>query len=180
MALAGSPARAPRHALLVGSNPAVTRVLRTYLQREGVLCREATPESVLRAATRHQASGQVDGSYLDAVEVTLVVASVGIDLPRLQAALTSLPATASAPILTVDSLAGEGNRPSSPSPSYPTLAWPFRLRDVMDAITTAVAVRAMAMSTCAVRTQGPNPPLSVGAHPDLALADAAAGGGALP
>jgi len=178
VALAGSPARAPRHALLVGSNPAVTRVLRTYLQREGVLCREATPESVLRAATRHQGSGQVDGSYLDAVEVTLVVASVGIDLPRLGAALTSLPATASAPILTVDSLAGEGNRPGSPSPSYPTLAWPFRLRDVMDAITTAVAVRAM--STCAIRTQGPNPPLSVGPHPDLALADAAAGGGALP
>jgi hypothetical protein len=164
--------------LLVGSNPAVTRVLRTYLQREGVLCREATPESVMRAATRYEASGEVDGLYLDAVEVALVVASVGIDVARLRAALTSLPASASAPILTVDSLAGEGNRPGSASPVYPILAWPFRLRDVMDAITTAVAV--WAGPPCAVRPQVPNPPLSAGAHPDLALADAAVGGGAHP
>ncbi len=144
MALAGAPAQAPRHALLVGSNPAVTRVLRTYLQREGVRCREATPESVMRAVSRSAGTGEVEPFFAEAVAVSLVVASVGIDVPRLREALATLPATAEAPVLTVDSLAGEGLRAGNNGARHLTLAWPFRLRDVMEAITTAVAVHAVA------------------------------------
>ena len=178
MALAGSPARAPRHALLVGSNPAVTRVLRTYLQREGVVCREATPESVLRATARHQVGGEVDGTYTDVVSVALVIASVGIDVARVRASLSILPATADAPVLTVDSLSGDGNRSGAVGPHHLTLAWPFRLRDVLDAITTAAAVRAVAPA--AVRSQAPNPSIPVAARTDVALVDAVGSGGARP
>lgn len=171
MALAGAPARAPRHALLVGSNPAVTRVLRTYLQREGVLCREATPESVLRAATRQVGDGEVDGLFVDAVAVALVVASVGIDVTRIREALITLPATTNAPILTVDSLAGDGLRPGTAGSHPPTLAWPFRLRDVMDAITAAVHSGVPP----AVRTSEAGSPLRVASSVDVAHMEVAVG-----
>ena len=173
MALAGAPARAPRHALLVGSNPAVTRVLRTYLQREGVLCREATPESVLRAGARLASSGEVEGLYGDPVAVALVVASVGIDVARLREALSLLPATATAPVLTIDSLAGDALRPGTAGAHHLTLAWPFRLRDVMDAITTAVAVQAIAPA--AARASGASTGLRVVPTADVAVIELSGG-----
>ena len=173
MALAGAPARAPRHALLVGSNPAVTRVLRTYLQREGVLCREATPESVFRAATRVASSGEVGGIYADPVAVALIVASVGIDVARLREALSSLPTSASAPVLTIDSLAGDGLRAGMTGAPHLTLAWPFRLRDVMDAIATAVAVQGVAPAP--VRSAGVSSALRVAPNADVAPTEVAGG-----
>lgn len=174
MALAGAPAQAPRHALLVGSNPAVTRVLRTYLQREGVRCREATPESVLRAATRNALTGDLDPTYVGTVAVALVIVSVGIDVVRLREALAALPATAEAPVLTVDSLAGEGLRAGTPGSPHLTLAWPFRLRDVMDAITTAVAVKSM--SPVMLRPQAASTPLMVAPPAEAARAHTVNGG----
>lgn len=172
MALAGAPARAPHRALLVGSNPAITRVLRTFLQREGIHCREATPESVLRAATRLRLSGEVDGPYVDPAAVALIVVSVGINVAGIREALASLPATAGAPVLTVDSLAGDGARVGSGTPNLPTLAWPFRLRDVMDAITTAVAVRGFASE--GDRSPAPTGPVQVtSAHAEGVSAGAA-------
>lgn len=173
MALAGAPARAPRHALLVGSNPAVTRVLRTYLQREGVLCREATPESVFRAAARLASSGEVEGLYADPVAVALVVASVGIDVARLREALSSLPTSAAAPVLTIDSLAGDGLRPGTTGAHHLTLAWPFRLRDVMDAISTAVAVQAVEIAP--VRSSGLSSALRVAPNAEVARTEVAGG-----
>lgn len=175
MALAGAPSRTPRYAFLVGSNPAVTRVLRTYLQREGVLCREATPESVLRAVSRYEAIGVVDGLYAEAVAVALVVASAGIDVTRIREALISLPATAKAPVLMVDSLAGTGDgmRLDASGSQHPTLAWPFRLRDVMDAITAAMAVHDGPPS--AVRLADPGSPLRVASQTDVVLVEVASG-----
>jgi hypothetical protein len=109
-----------------------------------VLCFEATPKSVLRAAARIVETGVVDPLYVEVVAVALVVASVGVDVTRLREALATLPATADAPVLTMDSVAGDGLRTGSDGAPHLTLAWPFRLRDVMDAITTAVTLQALA------------------------------------
>lgn len=142
MTLAGPPARSPRHALLVGSNPAVTRVFRTYLHREGVRCHEATPAAVVRAALDGSPLAGLDGP--SRVAVTLVVASGGLDLGRVQSALDAIGSTAGVPVLVVESVAGDSFRSPGPGAELPTLTWPFRLRDVLEAITAAVAVTEVA------------------------------------
>lgn len=148
MSVAGSPGRAPRHALLVGSNPALMRVFRTYLSREGVRCTMATPEGVTRALAGGGVPVIGDGSVhgggclREGVTVALVVASPGIDVGQVRVALASLPATAGVPVVVVESLAGKGGSSvASGGHAVPTLAWPFRLREIMEALTAAVALR---------------------------------------
>ena len=156
MALAGAPIRRRRHALVVGSNPTIVRIIQTYLDREGLNVSVSSPEGLRRAVESFRELGsaspiRVANPGSGPVAVVLMVLPPGAARTEVCELLAVHDETEFAPLVFVQS----ATVPSSvvlakSTPSYPVaaaahdgssfeLVWPFRLREVFDAVGVAIA-----------------------------------------
>ncbi|NDF52670.1 MAG: hypothetical protein EB145_00605 [Proteobacteria bacterium] len=155
MALAGAPIRRRRHALVVGSNPTVVRILQTYLDREGLNVSVSSPENVRRAADELRSAGaassiRVANPGSGPIAVVVVVLPPGSARTEVCQLLAVHEETESAPLVFVQS----ATVPSSVVVAKSTtsfagmtadagetveLVWPFRLREVFDAVAIAIS-----------------------------------------
>ena len=155
MALAGAPIRRRRHALVVGSNPTVVRILQTYLDREGLNVSVSSPENVRRAVDELRSAGaassiRVANPGSGPIAVVVVVLPPGSARTEVCQLLAVHEETESAPLVFVQS----ATVPSSVVVAKSTtsfagmtadagetveLVWPFRLREVFDAVAIAIS-----------------------------------------
>ncbi len=156
MALAGPPIRRRRHALLVGSNSTVVRILQTYLDREGLNVSVASPAGVRRAVEAFRELGTASAIRVATpssgpIAIVVLVLPPGAARTEVSELLAVHDETEFAPVLFVQAAAV----PSSvilakATPSYPVataghdgssveLVWPFRLRQVFEAVGVAIA-----------------------------------------
>lgn len=155
MALAGAPIRRRRHALVVGSNPTVVRILQTYLDREGLNVSVSSPENVRRAVDELRNAGAASSIRVATpgsgpIAVVVVVLPPGSARTEVCQLLAEHEETESAPLVFVQS----ATVPSSVVVAKSTtsfagmtadagetveLVWPFRLREVFDAVAIAIS-----------------------------------------
>ena len=155
MALAGAPIRRRRHALVVGSNPTVVRILQTYLDREGLNVSVSSLENVRRAVDELRSAGAASSIRVATpgsgpIAVVVVVLPPGSARTEVCQLLAEHEETESAPLVFVQS----ATVPSSavvakPSTSFAgmtadagetvELVWPFRLRELFDAVAISIA-----------------------------------------
>ena len=155
MALAGAPIRRRRHALVVGSNPTVVRILQTYLDREGLNVSVSSPENVRRAVDELRSAGGASSIRVATpgsgpIAVVVVVLPPGSARTEVCQLLAVHEETESAPLVFVQS----ATVPSSVVVAKSTtsfagmtadagetveLVWPFRLREVFDAVAIAIS-----------------------------------------
>lgn len=155
MALAGAPIRRRRHALVVGSNPTVVRILQTYLDREGLNVSVSSPENVRRAVDELRSAGAASSIRVATpgsgpIAVVVVVLPPGSARTEVCQLLAVHEETESAPLVFVQS----ATVPSSVVVAKSTtsfagmtadagetveLVWPFRLREVFDAVAIAIS-----------------------------------------
>lgn len=155
MALAGAPIRRRRHALVVGSNPTVVRILQTYLDREGLNVSVSSPENVRRAVDELRNGGAASSIRVATpgsgpIAVVVVVLPPGSARTEVCQLLAEHEETESAPLVFVQS----ATVPSSVVVAKSTtsfagmtadagetveLVWPFRLREVFDAVAIAIS-----------------------------------------
>jgi len=155
VALAGAPIRRRRHALVVGSNPTVVRILQTYLDREGLNVSVSSPENVRRAVDELRSAGaassiRVANPGSGPIAVVVVVLPPGSARTEVCQLLAVHEETESAPLVFVQS----ATVPSSVVVAKSTtsfagmtadagetveLVWPFRLREVFDAVAIAIS-----------------------------------------
>lgn len=155
MALAGAPIRRRRHALVVGSNPTVVRILQTYLDREGLNVSVSSPENVRRAVDELRSAGAASSIRVATpgsgpIAVVVVVLPPGSARTEVCQLLAEHEETESAPLVFVQS----ATVPSSVVVAKSTtsfagmtadagetveLVWPFRLREVFDAVAIAIS-----------------------------------------
>ena len=156
VALAGAPIRRRRHALVVGSNPTIMRILQTYLDREGLNVSVASPEYVRRAVAEMRDLGAASSMRIATpgcgqLSVVVVVLPPGGPRTEISGLLAMHEETASAPLVFVQSATVPNSvvveKSISPFPvvsvpdlgGYVELAWPFRLREVFDAVAFAIS-----------------------------------------
>jgi len=156
VALAGAPIRRRRHALVVGSNPTVVRILQTYLDREGLNVSVSSPENVRRAVDELRSAGAASSIRVATpgsgpIAVVVVVLPPGSARTEVCQLLAVHEETESAPLVFVQS----ATVPSSVVVAKPPtsfagmtaahaggsveLVWPFRLREVFDAVAIAIS-----------------------------------------
>lgn len=156
MALAGAPIRRRRHALVVGSNPTIVRILQTYLDREGLNVSVSSPDSVRRAVEAFRELGSASSIRVanpgsGPIAVVVVVLPPGTARTEVCQLLDVHDETEFAPLVFVQSASGPSSAVLAKSmPSFPVataghdgawveLVWPFRLRQVFDAVGVAIA-----------------------------------------
>lgn len=155
MALAGAPIRRRRHALVVGSNPTVVRILQTYLDREGLNVSVSSPENVRRAVDELRSAGAASSIRVATpgsgpIAVVVVVLPPGSARTEVCQLLAVHEETESAPLVFVQSATVPSSvvvAKSATSFAGMTanagetveLVWPFRLREVFDAVAIAIS-----------------------------------------
>jgi len=139
----------------VGSNPTVVRILQTYLDREGLNVSVSSPENVRRAVDELRSAGaassiRVANPGSGPIAVVVVVLPPGSARTEVCQLLAVHEETESAPLVFVQS----ATVPSSVVVAKSTtsfagmtadagetveLVWPFRLREVFDAVAIAIS-----------------------------------------
>ncbi len=167
MALAGAPIRRRRHALVVGSNPTVVRILQTYLDREGLNVSVSSPENVRRAVDELRSAGAASSIRVATpgsgpIAVVVVVLPPGSARTEVCQLLAVHEETESAPLVFVQS----ATVPSSVVVAKSTtsfagmtanagetveLVWPFRLREVFDAVAIAISTEDARVASARLR-----------------------------
>lgn len=167
MALAGAPIRRRRHALVVGSNPTVVRILQTYLDREGLNVSVSSPENVRRAVDELRSAGAASSIRVATpgsgpIAVVVVVLPPGSARTEVCQLLAEHEETESAPLVFVQS----ATVPSSVVVAKSTtsfagmttdvgetveLVWPFRLREVFDAVAIAISTEDARVASARLR-----------------------------
>ena len=167
MALAGAPIRRRRHALVVGSNPTVVRILQTYLDREGLNVSVSSPENVRRAVDELRSAGAASSIRVATpgsgpIAVVVVVLPPGSARTEVCQLLAVHEETESAPLVFVQS----ATVPSSVVVARSTtsfagmtadagetveLVWPFRLREVFDAVAIAISTEDARVASARLR-----------------------------
>ena len=167
MALAGAPIRRRRHALVVGSNPTVVRILQTYLDREGLNVSVSSPENVRRAVDELRSAGAASSTRVATpgsgpIAVVVVVLPPGSARTEVCQLLAEHEETESAPLVFVQS----ATVPSSVVVAKSTtsfagmttdagetveLVWPFRLREVFDAVAIAISTEDARVASARMR-----------------------------
>ena len=155
MALAGAPIRRRRHALVVGSNPTVVRIIQTYLDREGLNVSVSSPERLRRAVEESASAGAASSNRLATpgsgpIAVVVVVLPPGSARTEVCQLLAVHEETGSAPLVFVQSAtvpssvvlakstASFAGMTTHPGGSV-ELVWPFRLREVFEAVSAAIS-----------------------------------------
>ena len=155
MALAGAPIRRRRHALVVGSNPTVVRILQTYLDREGLNVSVSSPENVRRAVDELSSAGAASSIRVatpgsGTIAVVVVVLPPGSARTEVCQLLAVHEETGSAPLVFVQSATVSSSVVAAKSTTSFAgmtadagetfeLVWPFRLREVFDAVAIAIS-----------------------------------------
>ena len=167
MALAGAPIRRRRHALVVGSNPTVVRILQTYLDREGLNVSVSSPENVRRAVDELRSAGAASSIRVATpgsgpIAVVVVVLPPGSARTEVCQLLAVHEETECAPLVFVQS----ATVPSSVVVAKSTtsfagmtadagetveLVWPFRLREVFDAVAIAISTEYARVASARLR-----------------------------
>ena len=167
MALAGAPIRRRRHALVVGSNPTVVRILQTYLDREGLNVSVSSPENVRRAVDELRSAGAASSIRVATpgsgpIAVVVVVLPPGSARTEVCQLLAVHEETECAPLVFVQS----ATVPSSVVVAKSTtsfagmtadagetveLVWPFRLREVFDAVAIAISTEDARVASARLR-----------------------------
>ena len=167
MALAGAPIRRRRHALVVGSNPTVVRILQTYLDREGLNVSVSSPENVRRAVDELRSAGAASSIRVATpgsgpIAVVVVVLPPGSARTEVCQLLAVHEETESAPLVFVQSATVPSSvvvAKSATSFAGMTanagetveLVWPFRLREVFDAVAIAISTEDARVASARLR-----------------------------
>jgi CheY-like chemotaxis protein len=171
VALAGAPVRRRRHALVVGSNPTFVRILQTYLDREGLNVSVSSLENVRRAVDELRSAGAASSIRVATpgsgpIAVVVVVFPPGSARTEVCQLLAVHEETESAPLVFVQS----ATVPSSVAVAKSTtsfagmtadagetveLVWPFRLREVFDAVAIAISTEDARVVSARLRRDDP-------------------------
>ncbi len=167
MALAGAPIRRRRHALVVGSNPTVVRILQTYLDREGLNVSVSSPENVRRAVDELRSAGAASSIRVATpgsgpIAVVVVVLPPGSARTEVCQLLAEHEETESAPLVFVQSATVPGSVVVAKSTTSfagitanagetVELVWPFRLREVFDAVAIAISTEDARVASARLR-----------------------------
>jgi len=167
VALAGAPIRRRRHALVVGSNPTVVRILQTYLDREGLNVSVSSPENVRRAVDELRSAGAASSIRVATpgsgpIAVVVVVLPPGSARTEVCQLLAEHEETESAPLVFVQSATVPSSvvvAKSATSFAGMTanagetveLVWPFRLREVFDAVAIAISTEDARVASARLR-----------------------------
>jgi hypothetical protein len=151
----------------VGSNPTVVRILQTYLDREGLNVSVSSPENVRRAVDELRSAGAASSIRVATpgsgpIAVVVVVLPPGSARTEVCQLLAEHEETESAPLVFVQS----ATVPSSVVVAKSTtsfagmtadagetveLVWPFRLREVFDAVAIAISTEDARVASARLR-----------------------------
>ena len=167
MALAGAHIRRRRHALVVGSNPTVVRILQTYLDREGLNVSVSSPENVRRAVDELRSAGAASSIRVATpgsgpIAVVVVVLPPGSARTEVCQLLAAHEETGSAPLVFVQSATVSSSVVAAKlTTSFAgmtadagetfELVWPFRLREVFDAVAIAISTEDARVASARLR-----------------------------